>query len=154
MKGWNKEDLGVDSVVSSGAAAFLCSRSYPYLAWRGRWRGREQVGSRGKESKHWHRGSDLWSAWFPSISTCALTSWGASAWNRLWTMPPLFAIEGCHVRIPSNTRHQTEEPSWRGCSSSNTSVHRVFSILIEWRSWSNTFLFAPISNEASVHGRV
>lgn len=32
---------------------------------------------------------------------------------------------GCHVRIPGNT-HQIEELRWRGYSSSNTNVHRMF----------------------------
>ena len=53
MKGWNKEDLGIDSMVSCGVVAFLCSlSSYQYLAWRGRWRGSKQAGSSGKERKH------------------------------------------------------------------------------------------------------
>lgn len=80
-----------DRQAPSRVAAVLLSASGLEGLWRGWWEGQQQ--REGKKTDC-YRGSDLWSTWCPSVSTCALISQWASAWNRLWTMPPLCNMGG------------------------------------------------------------
>lgn len=110
MKGWNKEDLGVDSVVFSGVVAFFATSS-PISAWPGGAGGgvSEQAGSReGRQALTW-RLRPLQCLISFSSNLC-FNLMGSLCLEQIVNNASLLPSRGVMSGSQAIRRHQTEEP--------------------------------------------